>query len=137
MQFNAERAALVLLDALVLGDARAAEKWEVTERTIQNYRARLAADPHFSRLFADKKRAAEAGWSAVRLRFLRKSIAKLEELVEKATDPKFIPAVADAVKVVGELQIASDALSVPECDQPGAEPAEAPAVDPGGSGAVH
>jgi hypothetical protein len=129
--FNPERAARVLLDALALGDGAAAEKWKVTVRTVENYRARLLTDVHFSALFESLKRKEDGAWRMVRLRFLRKTIAKLETLVDQADSPKYIRDVADAVKVIGELQIASDALGVDlNADAPG----ESPAAPEGGAG---
>lgn len=32
--FNHERAAMVLSDAIFLGDRRASKKWEITQRTV-------------------------------------------------------------------------------------------------------
>jgi hypothetical protein len=124
--FQPERAARVLLDALTMGDGPAAEKHGITTRTVQNHRDRLATDPAFSLLFQSLKAKEDSDWRTVRLRFLRKAIAKLETLVEGATSPDRIRDTAEAIRVVGELQIASDALSVDQLpDQPGARAPEA------------
>ena len=110
--FDRERAAFILIDALVMGAKKAAEKWQVTERTVENYRERLRTDPHFSAFFNRVQAKQAADWKVVRVKFLRAGITKLEELVAMADSPKHISAVSEAVKTVGELQIVSDALNV-------------------------
>lgn len=125
--FDRDRAALILIDALLMGARKAAEKWEITERTVENYRERLRSDPAFS-VFFSRVQAKHAGdWKVVRLKFLRAGIAKLQELVAMADSPKHIAAVSEAVKTVGELQIVSDALHVSDSDPlEGEELAEEP-----------
>jgi hypothetical protein len=110
--FNAERAALILVDALILGDEGARQKWQVSAGTLKNYRDRVDSDPNFAELYARTRAAVEGDWKVVRLEFLRAGIAKLKELVAKADSPKHIRDVSEAVKTVGELQIVSDALNV-------------------------
>jgi hypothetical protein len=108
--FNGERASRILLDAMLYGDASAAAKWKVSERTVRNHRARLDTDGDFAALFLKRKTAADSDWRVVRLHFLRKSIAKLEVLVVAASTPASIRDVAEAIRVIGELQLASDVL---------------------------
>lgn len=110
-EFDRQRAAEVLVDAHVLGTRAAAEKWSVTSRTIRNYQARLLNDVELAQLFAAKLKVAEKAWQGERLRFLRNALTKLDKLVAKATKPSDIDSVARAVKVVGELQVASDVLN--------------------------
>lgn len=110
-EFDRIRAAEVLVDAHLLGTPRAAEKWGVNPRTVRNYQGRLSDDVELARLYAAKLKRAEEDWRTERLRFLRNGLAKLDELVRLATEPKEISAVAQAVKVVGELQVASDVLN--------------------------
>lgn len=110
--FDRDRAARILVDAIALGDKAAADKWQVSEKTIQRYRERMQSDPDLS-AFVQSILAAEAReWRKVRLNFLRTSIAKLTTLVEAASEPKHIRDVSEAIRVVGELQLASDALNV-------------------------
>lgn len=126
---NYERAALILLDAIVMGDKPAAAKHQVNDKTVRNHRRRLKTDRAFAAFFHAFREKKERDWKTVRLRFLRRGIAKLEELIELADSPKHISAVSDAVKTVGELQIVSDALNVGHrTDLEDEEPAE----DPGG-----
>jgi hypothetical protein len=50
MVFNYEFASLVLVDALVMGDRRAAELHGISTRTLKRYRQRLKIDPHLAQL---------------------------------------------------------------------------------------
>jgi len=113
--FDEQRAADILADAYVFGDRQTAARWKVHEKTIRNYRQRLKTDAHFASLFRSKIQKEQQGWASVRLRFLRSSLGKLTELVEKATDVQHIGAVTTAIKIVGELQVAVDALGMDEC----------------------
>lgn len=118
-KFNAERAAKVLVDAEATNDRLASEKWQVDERTIRNYRERLRTDPNFAAAFAEKARAAERTWHLVRNRFLRDVTEHLRQLCLQAT-PEQIKDVREAIKDIGELDIAREALGVGNRDhQPG------------------
>lgn len=110
-RFNRERAARVLVDAITLGDRTAADRHKVAEKTVQRYRARLLTDPELSRIVQEKGRVAEHGWHFARAQFLRKTLAKLEQLVEGATNDQF-EHVIDALKAAGELDLATEALGV-------------------------
>lgn len=110
-KFNRERAALILVDAITLGDRTAADRHQVSEKSIQRYRARLLTDPSLSAIVQEKGREAEHGWHFARARFLRKTLQKLEELVDKATADNF-EHVISALKAAGELDLATEALGV-------------------------
>jgi len=112
-----DRAASVLLDAWMVGDRKAAERWECSERTVQNYRTRMASDPKLAELFAAKKKTNEGDWKSVRRHFLQTAIGKLALLVENATQDQ-IREVAGAIKIIGDLEVVTEALS----------PSEAPRV---------
>lgn len=108
--FDRDRAARILVDAIALGDKTACKQWGITERTLGRYRVRLEADRGLSeavRIIGDK---ADKHWRTARTQFLRKAIAKLETLIAAAT-PKQIRDVAEAVRVVGELDVASQVLN--------------------------
>ncbi|AFD27743.1 hypothetical protein [Deinococcus gobiensis] len=84
--FNYERAAAILVDAAYLGDGEAAKKWQVTTRTIQNYRAKLKTDPLLSQFFARKRARAEGNWVGE----LRRSLGAVLEksrLIAEAIEP--------------------------------------------------
>lgn len=48
--FNHQRAAMILCDAILMGDRITAEKWGITQRSIQNYRHRLQNDERIVQL---------------------------------------------------------------------------------------
>ena len=109
--FNRDRAARVLVDAITLGDRTASERHGVSEKTIQRYRARLLTDLELSQVVQKLGREAEHGWHFARARFLRLTFTKLEAMVESAT-PEHFGHVIDALKAAGELDIAHEVLSV-------------------------
>lgn len=116
-RFNRDRAANALADALVMGEADAAKRNGITERTLRNYKARLPNDPELSALFQKKKAVVDElrdrereAWGVERRMFLTKAIKKLGEIVEKADSVEHIHAIAGAVKIVGELDITKSAL---------------------------
>ena len=122
--------ARVLVDSITLGPKAAAERAGITDRTLRRYRTRAESDEALSELIQQKLKRAEADWKPIATRFLRRSIAKLERLVEDATVEQ-IRQVAGAIKIVGDLQVVREALTNGE--QPGASgEGEAHPADAGG-----
>ena len=107
---------------MVMGDAAAAQKWGLSDRSIRNYRARLDDDPELAALFYAKKAALMGAWGDAAGRFLGRALERLELLVAEADHPSYIGDIADAVKVVGELAIAKEVLGEPESDSQGPQP---------------
>jgi hypothetical protein len=60
---NYDRAAKILCDAVLMGDRTAAEKWKTTQRTIQNYRARLENDEKLRKMVAKLQEKQDADWA--------------------------------------------------------------------------
>lgn len=131
--FNRQRAARILVDAFALGDKTAADKHGVSEKSVQRYRQRLEEDGQLSALVRRLQARAHRDWSASRLNFLRGGIDKLNALVAEA-DVSQIRDVAEAVKVVGELQVASDALNVGDVDHLEGDDPSSTASDAGEGG---
>jgi hypothetical protein len=104
--YDPERAAMVLADAMALGDKGAAKKWDLSIRTIANYRARLKNEPELARLFAERKRERHRDLATMRVAFLRRAIRVMTKKLDAAT----LHEVAGAVKIVGELHQVSEAL---------------------------
>ncbi len=86
---NHERAAAILADAAYLGDEATAKKWNITVRTIFNYRERLASDPKLSELFQRKTRRAEVGW-AERLKVTMGSILDKAAMIVESIEPVIV-----------------------------------------------
>ncbi|ARV58044.1 hypothetical protein BZZ01_04810 [Nostocales cyanobacterium HT-58-2] len=115
VEFPYERAAVVLAESELFGDKQTAKRWGISDRTIRNYRTRMSEDEHLAALFHLKKEALTKDWQSDATKALKVSLNKLVELVQDNGKPDQIHAVAGAVKIVGELKIAFEALT----DEPG------------------
>ncbi len=112
MKFPYEKAATILAECDFFGDKQASERWGVDVRTIRNYRARLSEDKHLTSLYLTKKQLLVSGWQQDLTKCLNIALQKLTELIlDRDSEPRRITALTNAVKVVGELQIAADVLS--------------------------
>jgi hypothetical protein len=129
--YDRELAARVLVDALTMGDRTAADRNEVSVKTVQRYRARMRDDLVLAELVQKKGRTAEHGWHFARARFLRRTLEKLDKMVQKAK-PEDMPNVIEALRAAGDLDLASEALGVgSRVGEQGPSPAE----DAGAEGA--
>lgn len=146
-----DRAAKILIDTFEVGSAKAAERWKVTERTIQNYKTKLETDASLQEAFRrlssiakatwDRERAqAELGWRLEAHKALRASLATHRKLLERAEElakstddirvvAKLIAEVSKAVQRMGELDVAREALGVGSGDR---QQGSAPAANAGG-----
>jgi hypothetical protein len=123
--FDRDRAARILVDAIALGDRTAADRHQVAERTIVRYRQRLSVDHELSDIVRRLTKESEQGWHVARSRFLRRGLEKLMELVE-AAGVSNLKDVTEALRVVGELEIAREALGVSTSDRREDPPHAAP-----------
>jgi hypothetical protein len=62
--FNHDRAAMILCDALVMGDRSAAQKHRVTQRSIQGWRTRLENDEKLRKKANELLAAQEKEWAS-------------------------------------------------------------------------
>lgn len=109
-----DRVALILVEALFLGNVRAAEKWGITDRTIRNYRSRLKDDTALSDCFRMKKAEYEQNWvsdipAAIKVgtQFLIKAFQEADH-----TQPEVIHAVAGAMKILAEIGLTKELIDV-------------------------
>ena len=107
--FDREKAVLVLVDAIDCGDQTAMDRWKVSARTLYRYRSRLHADPVLAAAVKHKRDAMDGEWRSARRTFLRSAIAKLQALIENASEER-IRDIAGAIKIVGDLEVVSGAL---------------------------
>jgi hypothetical protein len=101
-------------------EADIAKRYGISEKTLQRTKARAHADAALAEAVRQKKAEfaqSAQGWRQVRIRFLRKSIAKLGQLVDEATVSQ-IREVAGAIKIVGELEAVTQALGDEDGEQP-------------------
>lgn len=71
----------MLVDATYLGDEAAGKKWNITPRTIENYRARLKDAPKLLELFLRKGAAAEGSWVVELRRALQATLTKAAMII--------------------------------------------------------
>lgn len=124
---NRDRAARILADASALGDKKAAEKWSVSEKTVGNYRRRLAADPELSDMFRRLVAEGERSWHAARARALRAVMARIEEVAATEAD---LDKLSRAAKNMGEVDLTLSALNVGNRDDSEGTAAAEDAVGP-------
>lgn len=135
--YEPERAAAIVAEAMYVGDKAAAKRWHVSVRTVERYRARVAADATLAALVERKTKALETEWTQEAVAFLRTGLRKLRELAEDCKVDQ-IRDVAGAIKIVGELQVVREALGGEQPGErsrpakPGQAPTPNPAADAGG-----
>ena len=114
MAYNRDRAAMVLVEAAFYGDAVAAKRAGIHERTIERYRLRLEDDAELSRLVREKKRLFEGDWAAELPAAIRACIAFIVRAAQESNprDPEVIHAIAGALKIVTDAGFAKAILDV-------------------------
>lgn len=148
--FDYQLAARVLVDAQVLGDAKAAKKHTVTTRSIERYRVRMQKDPKLHTLVAKKTAKVDEDLRPTReafqrdaVAFMQRVIARGEQLLPKCNAEQFgevaaaVKDVSEAVRNIGELDLAARILGVGNGDRgpdPTAPEAGGPAGDEGPAG---
>lgn len=102
--FDYERASRALAVAALEGDHAAAQRENLTVRTLQNYRKLLQTDDALSQLFAEKKARLESEWAHEIAPTLRAALAFLKRAAQALdpSDPNAVHAVAGAFKLVNE-----------------------------------
>lgn len=146
-----EKAARVLVSVMELGgEKQAAAFHRISERTVRNYKARVATDPELAEAFrkaastaassiAQAKAHAELGWrleSHTALRAIlnaEKTVAeRLLALAEKSVSivdlSKVLVKLSQSAERIGKLDVASEALGVSAAVH---QRSEAPAEDAG------
>jgi len=119
--------ARVLIEASILGDEAAAARYNISVRTVERYRAKLAADPRLAAFVAGKKKASEAEWAHGLASALKGNIDFLNRASAQAdpSSPEAIHAVAGALKILAEVSLASKMLDVRLAERSRAEAEEA------------
>jgi len=105
--FNQERAAKALVDAILMGDRTAAEKYKVTERSIREWRDRLDIDSHFSAFFQKLRDQKNESWAEELPAALASCINFLKEAgqVAKRDDPDAIAAITAAAETLADMAL--------------------------------
>lgn len=105
--FNGDRASTVLVEAIYIGDPKAAEKYGCSVRAIQKWRNRLSEDSVFAALFAKKKERWEKEWAAKIPEVIRAGLEFVMEAFQEGDrkDPKMLEQVNTALKTIAELEM--------------------------------
>ena len=117
MTFNRELAAAVLVEAVFTNDETACAKYDITTRTLRNYRQRLHDDPELSALFQTKKILFDKAWGDDLLKALRGAATFIFEASNTAREdpackknPEMIAAMAGALKLCADVHLTSKVL---------------------------
>ncbi len=107
-----DRLATILVEAAFFGDKSVVQKWGITQRTIINYRNRMAENDELSQVFILKKDRFEQEWATEIPTAIRAGIHFLGEAAKQAdpSNPEHIHAVAGAVKILAEIGLTKEIL---------------------------
>lgn len=110
--FDIERAAKILIDATLMGDHAACDKWGITVRSLQRYRSRIDNDKEFRISVAQKKAEQDKAWAneiptaiSSCVEFLRAASQEVDK-----RDPEAIHAVAGSLKILSEVYITREVI---------------------------
>jgi hypothetical protein len=108
--FKPELAAAAIVAAMYQSDKEACEHFGISQRSLQNYRQKLATDLEFAALFAKKKAEFDNQWADELPGAIRESLLFLHEAARAAREdpayrknPIVIQAVAGAMKLCAEV----------------------------------
>jgi hypothetical protein len=110
--FNYERAASALVDAIFSGDKAAAEKWDVSTRSIEEWRVRLKEDSELEAQFKIKKKAREKSWAGEIPHTIEEGLKFIKDATKHAdpADPQAINAITSALKVLMDVDLTKQVL---------------------------
>lgn len=119
-KFPYEKASIVIAEAEIFGDKNTLARWGINQSTLWRWRDRRLSDSKLHESALLKTRMLLVDWQTDATRTLKTGLNRLNELIPVATanDAATIHAIAGACKIIGELKIASDALSEPAPYQP-------------------
>lgn len=109
-----ETIAQILAETDLYTDERVASRWGLSVRTIERYRQRLRTDPVLAGIVGEKRRKLTAAWVDNATKFLVVALRELEERCKTAKskeDAEVLRAIADSLKIVGELKLENEVLS--------------------------
>jgi hypothetical protein len=101
--FNHERAAMVLCDAVILGDRKASKKWDVPLRTLQSWRSKLENDAELRNLTQEYRNRQIEKW----LEDIPIAMSAMIEFFTKAAQESN-PQAATAADIVAAFEAIAD-----------------------------
>ncbi|BDA74392.1 hypothetical protein CAL7716_085580 [Calothrix sp. PCC 7716] len=110
--FNYERAAGALVDAIFMGDKAAAEKWDVSTRSIEEWRSRVKEDNELLALFNSKKQAREKSWASEIPDTIQAGLKFVKDATSHAdpADPEAVKAITGALKILMDIDLTKQVL---------------------------
>jgi hypothetical protein len=112
--FNADRAARILVEATMskLTDEEFAKRHGISDRTLRNWRSRLAEDDEFAELFLSLKSKAVDKWAGSLSSAIRSSIEFLAQAAKdcSTSDPASVHSIAGALKILADVAMTQQAL---------------------------
>jgi len=110
-KFKPERAATILVEAAFTSDEQAAKRWDVSVRSLLNWRNRLDDDLEFAAIFHHKKDVFEANWSLDLLPAMYSAIDYLKRASTQDTySPEYIHAVAGGLKILSDVRVTKEVI---------------------------
>lgn len=110
--FNYERAAAALIDATLMGDRAAAEKYEISVKSIEGWRSRLETDEVLREFFYKKKALQDKAWAneipaaiASCINFLKQASQECD-----SRDPDAVHAITGALKIMSEVSMTREVI---------------------------
>lgn len=106
--------ARILAESDFYSDEDLSVRWGISRRTIVRYRQRASVDPKLASIVTECRKDLQDVWVENALANLNSALIELKRRYTTARskdDAECIQAIASALKIVGELKIASDALS--------------------------
>lgn len=104
---------MAIAEADIFGDRRVIDKYGINQSTLWRWRDRENSDAKLHENALLKRRMLLIDWQQDATKCLKVGLDKLTAIIPVATkeDADVIHAIAGAMKIVGELRIAHDALS--------------------------
>jgi uncharacterized protein YaiE (UPF0345 family) len=95
-----------------MGDRAAAEKWEVSTRTIEDWRSRLPEDEKLRAEFNKKKRSRENSWAVEIPETIKAALGFIKSATNHAdpADPEAVKAISGALKVLLDIDLTKQVL---------------------------
>lgn len=111
-KLDLDKAALILAEAMILGDKRAATKYGITTTTVRNYRKRSLTDEKLALNLQQKKDLAFSGWHDELKDAIMAGIDFVKRAAQEADpkDPNAIHAIAGATNLLLETQLRKEII---------------------------
>lgn len=116
-KFNHDRAAMVLSDALVMGDRASAEKWKLTVRSVQKYRERLEKDEQLRIKVKELQQKQEENWASEIPAVLTEAMSFFKKAFTDNTHdtgihcPETIEALTGALETLADIELTRSIVS--------------------------